>query len=350
MKIAIISINRPSFKAALKLARKLEDFEFTIYTKGDFESKDFKVINFVSLDHILPSIWKEVDAIVAILAIGAVVRKIAPLLEDKSKDPAVIVINLALDKIVPLIGGHLAGANELSTLLAKRLNAINFISTATDQTKTIAFDLIAKKNNWRIKNLHHLARISNALLNYEASVNEEKIKVVAPRKIFEYLLSIDKRYSLENISFDEVDNKTVIISPFQKDFDLLTLIPKVSIGIGCAKGISKELIQKALKEFLKENKILLEDIECFCSFEAKMKEKGLIDFAKELNKELKFFSKEEIDSVKLDPFLSLSKSFAKEIFEIAGVAEPCAILGSRFKELIIKKRAFFGKITFALAI
>ncbi len=52
---------------------------------------------------------KEYDAIIAILAVGAVVRKIAPLLKSKESDPAVLVINLKLDRVLPLLSGHLGG-------------------------------------------------------------------------------------------------------------------------------------------------------------------------------------------------------------------------------------------------
>ncbi len=138
MKIAIISINRPSFESSIELKEYLKDYNPTIYTKeGLIVQKD--IVKFKKLDDILPNIWKEYDAIIAILAVGAVVRKIAPLLKSKESDPAVLVINLKLDRVLPLLSGHLGGANELADIIGKRVpNCLNFISTATDQTDTLA--------------------------------------------------------------------------------------------------------------------------------------------------------------------------------------------------------------------
>ncbi len=100
-----------------------------------------------------------------IVPVGAVVRKIAPFLENKARDPAILVVNLSLNRVIPLLSGHLGGANSLSQTVAKRLNAINFITTASEQTKTLSFDLLAKSRGWRIENLKALARVSNRLID-----------------------------------------------------------------------------------------------------------------------------------------------------------------------------------------
>ncbi|MEO1953788.1 MAG: cobalamin biosynthesis protein CbiG, partial [Campylobacterales bacterium] len=139
LKIAIVTINQPSLDSACNLVPYLSEHQVDIYGKRDLKHNLNFLHTYKKLDDILPSAWANYDAIICILAMGAVVRKIAPLLQDKSSDPAVLVINLALDKIVPLLSGHLGGANELAdTLVSKLPNAINFISTATDQTNTLA--------------------------------------------------------------------------------------------------------------------------------------------------------------------------------------------------------------------
>ncbi|MEA3554638.1 MAG: cobalamin biosynthesis protein CbiG, partial [Campylobacterota bacterium] len=154
MKIAIVTINQPSLNSACKLVPYLENYEVDVYGKKDLKHNLDNLNLYNKLDDILPTAWATYDAIICILAMGAVVRKIAPLLVDKSTDPAVLVINLNLDKVVPLLSGHLGGANELADNIASNLpNCINFISTATDQTNTMAFEMVAKKNDWDIENL-----------------------------------------------------------------------------------------------------------------------------------------------------------------------------------------------------
>ena len=337
MKIAVVTINQPSLNSASRLMDYLDGYEVDIYGKKDLKHNldNLKIYN--KLDDILPSAWKSYDAIVCILAIGAVVRKIAPLLKDKSTDPAILVINLALDKIVPLLSGHLGGANSLANELVKRLpNAINFISTATDQTNTMAFEMLAKKRDWRIENLKALAKISNRLLN------KQEVKVATYKSIFD---SIPNKKNLKLVDFSSIDLDTVVISPIVKS-NSLTLKPKLSIGIGCNRDTSYIEIRDAFLEFLKKYNLKLEDIKDINSFEAKSDEVGLLEFVKRYNFNINFYNKDTINSLK-DNF---SKSASTKFFGLKGVAEPSAILGSKYRELIIKKEIYSKKITIAGAV
>ena len=338
LKIAIVTINKPSFESAKKLEAYLENVDIYISKKTPIDEElKTNYIVFDKLDDILPAAWKSYDAIICILAIGAVVRKIAPLLKDKASDPAILVINLALDKIVPLLSGHLGGANELANTLALKLpNAINFISTATDQTKTIAFEMVAKKYNWQIINLKSLANISNRLLN------KQSVKVATFKGIFETI----KEKNLELIDFENIDENSVIISPFEYEVKNLHLKPKLFLGIGCNRGTSLKEIEEALFIFLEKFKLNIEQIENIGSFDAKSDEIGLLEFAKKYEFDIKFFSKDSINSICTD----LSKSKATQFFGLKGVAEPSAILLSKFNELIIKKEVYNKKITIAGAI
>ncbi len=328
-KIAILTINNPSYESAEKLEKYLKNFSVEIFKKD----RDFK-----KLDDILPHLWSKFDAIVCILAIGAVVRKIAPYLKDKSSDPAILVINLDLTRIIPLLSGHLGGANELASFLEKNIpNCINFITTATDQKNVLAFEILAKKRGWRIENLKALANISNRLLN------NQKVGVFTCKAIFK---SIEKQKNLYLINDPkELDKNCVIIYPGIKSKNL-TMIPKVSLGIGCNKNTTKDEIQKAFFSFLDKFNLKIEDIKTLSSFEAKSEEIGLLEFAKEYNFDIIFYKKDEINSVET----ILSKSKATEFFEIKGVAEPSAILSSHYKELVFKKEIYNKKITIAGAI
>ena len=241
MKIAIITINQPSLNSAMELFTYLKDkYEVDIYGKKDLKHNFENLHIYNKLDDILPSAWITYDAIICILAMGAVVRKIAPLLVNKVSDPAVLVVNLALDKVVPLLSGHLGGANELADDLTKILpSCVNFISTATDQTNTLAFEMEAKKNGWGIENLKELANISNRLLN------KLIVKVATYESIFE---SLSKKENLELINFDAIDENTVVISP-NLESNNLTLKPKVYLGIGCNRDTTFKEIENGVKSF-----------------------------------------------------------------------------------------------------
>ena len=337
LKIAVVTINQPSLTAACKLVPVLDDYEVDVYGKKDLTHTLEHLHLYNKLDDILVPAWKEYDAIIAILAMGAVVRKIAPLLEDKATDPAVLVINLALDKIVPLLSGHLGGANELADTLTQRLpECINFISTATDQTKTLAFEMLAKKNGWQIENLKALAKVSNRLLN------KQEVKVATYPNVFR---SIPNKDNLTFVDFKNLDLDTVVIAPHISSGSL-TFKPQITLGMGCNRDTSFEAIEKAFNDFLTKHKLDVSQIKNIASFEAKKDEQGLLDFASYHNWEIHFYNKASINDLEQE----FSKSASTKFFGLKGVAEPSSILASTYKELIIKKEVYNTSITIAGAI
>ena len=337
IKIAIITINQPSLNSACNLVPYLENYDIDVYGKKDLKHNLSHLNIYNKLDDILPNAWKTYDAIICILAMGAVVRKIAPLLEDKATDPAILVINLALDKIVPLLSGHLGGANELANELTTLLpNCTNFISTATDQTNTMAFEMVAHKNGWKIENLKQLANISNRLLN------KLPVKVLTKKNLFDSLPSKD---NLELIEEKDLDENTVIISPLINKHNL-TLKPKVFLGIGCNRDTPFKTIDTSVKIFLEEHNLTMNQISNIASFKAKDDEKGLLEFAKKYSFDIQFYEKDDINSLEND----FSDSASTKFFGLKGVAEPSAILCSIYKEILIKKQVYNKSVTIAGAI
>jgi len=334
-KIALVSINQPSLNSACKLLDYMEDFEVTVYGKKDLEHNLENLKIYEKIDTVLEDGWKKYDAIICILAMGIVVRKIAPLLESKATDPAIIVMSMDLTKVIPLLSGHIGGANELSDLLASRLpNCMNFVSTATDQTKTFAFDMFAKKNNLEIENLKCLAKISNSLLN------KKEVEVKTYESIFE---TIPNKTNLKRVD-EQSSELCVNITPFTDDN--LSLKPKVYLGIGCNRDTSFEDIEASFFWFLEKHNLKKEQIENIASFEAKADEKGLLEFASKYNFDIKFYKEAEINSLQGE----FSPSQATKFFGLKGVSEPSSMLVSKYNELIIPKNVYEKKITIAAAV
>ena len=338
LKIAIISINQPSLNSAVRLSEYLNEYEVDIYGKKGLDHNFDNLLTYEKIDTVLENGWKKYDAIICILAMGIVVRKIAPLLESKATDPAILVMSIDLSKVIPLLSGHIGGANELSDLIVQKIDGcINFISTATDQVKVFAFDMFAKKYNMKIENLHKLANISNRL------INKQKVKVYSYKSIFE---TIEDKTNLELVSSADIDENTVIINSFNHSNDNLHLKPKIYLGVGCNRDTSFEDIEKAFIWFLDKYNLEKEQIENIASFEAKSDEKGLLEFANKYNFAIKFFDEKQINSLEGE----FSPSQATKFFGLKGVAEPSGVLISKYKELIIPKEVYEKKITIAGAI
>lgn len=264
------------------------------------------------------------------------VRKIAPYLEHKTKDPAVLVASLDLKKIIPLLSGHIGGANKLAEEIVQKIDgAISFTTTATDQTKTFAFDVFAKTNGFKIANIEKLARISNSL------INRKNVSVVTYKEFFKDLKS-DNLDFIDIKNPKETKNPKVYITPQNITGELL-LKPPVFLGIGMNRGTTADEIEKAVEEFLQKHSLALSDIQAVGSFDAKSDEKGLLEFLEKHGFEKNFFTKEDINSLEK----KFSKSKAEKFFEIKGVAEPSAYLLSKQKVIFAKKEVFNKKVTIA---
>ncbi len=342
MKIAIVTINNPSLKTAKKLISHLSNHECTVFNKNE-DSDNF--VKFDKIDDILSTAWVEFNAIIFLMATGAVIRKIAPYLKDKSTDPALLIMTLDLKKIIPLLSGHLGGANELANEISELIeDCINFVTTASEQIKVLAFDMFAKKMNYGISNLKSLAQVANKI------INKQIVQVVSYPSIIEELKNF-QGYQKGSINFFSPDNlesfdseiSTVYILPQKLPNNSLQLHPKeLALGLGMNRGTSTKEIKLAVLRFCFEHSISLKNITSLASFEAKFNEIGLLEYAKNIDKELKFFDEKEINALKQN----FSPSQAQKFFNIKGVAEPASLLASNTKTLFISKR-IYGNVTIA---
>ena len=107
---------------------------------------------------------EEKNILLFIGACGIAVRAIAPHLTDKLHDSPVLVMDEEGKYVIPILSGHVGGANEIARLLADRMQAKAVITTATDVNGSFAVDLFAKKNALSIENKNGIASISSKIL------------------------------------------------------------------------------------------------------------------------------------------------------------------------------------------
>ena len=104
------------------------------------------------------------DALIYIGAVGIAVRAIAPHCRSKAADPAVVVLDECGRFAVPLLSGHLGGANALARRLAAVCGAVPVITTATDLHGLFAVDEWAKRQGCIVAEPERIKRVSGALL------------------------------------------------------------------------------------------------------------------------------------------------------------------------------------------
>ncbi|MBF0626465.1 MAG: cobalamin biosynthesis protein [Magnetococcales bacterium] len=98
----------------------------------------------------LPGLFQDHDPLVFFAALGAVVRLIAPLLRSKREDPAVLAVDEAARFVIPVVSGHLGGANDQARRLATLLGAQAVITTASDVAGLPAVDLLGRDLGWQL--------------------------------------------------------------------------------------------------------------------------------------------------------------------------------------------------------
>ncbi|MBI2308122.1 MAG: cobalamin biosynthesis protein CbiG [Rhodocyclales bacterium] len=172
MKVAVVAITRHGVALAGRIVAALpgarlfapEKFaaEAALAAPGAAQTYAGKVGDQV------PTLFAAFDAVVAVVSLGAVVRLIAPHLGKKETDPAVVVVDEAGRFAIPVLSGHLGGANALAGHLATALGATPVLTTASDARQTIAVDLLGRELGWRLEASHdEIVRCSAAMVNDE---------------------------------------------------------------------------------------------------------------------------------------------------------------------------------------
>ena len=116
--------------------------------------------------------FAQADALIFVGAVGIAVRAIAPHLKSKTTDPAVVVLDECGRFAVPLLSGHLGGANALARALAEACGAIPVITTATDANGVFAVDEWAKAQGCAVLEPERIKLVSGALLAFTMSVDD----------------------------------------------------------------------------------------------------------------------------------------------------------------------------------
>lgn len=279
------------------------------------------------------------DLIVFVSAAGIAVRAVAPYLTGKAFDPAVVVIDEAGRFVIPILSGHLGGANELAQRLADGLGAQAVITTATDGRAAFAVDTWAAAHDCIVVDPQNIKYVSGALLRGEP---------VGLRSDFPVDGRLPAQVTLDGtpesgfcIGFD---TKAV---PFAHT---LHLVPRVvHLGIGCRRGTDAQTIEQAVQAALDAAGVPWEAICGIASIDIKQNEPGLLRFCENHSLTLIVFSAETLQSVRGDftpsDFVAHTVGVDNVCERAAVCAAVCAAAGGA---LLSRKRAQNG-VTVALA-
>jgi len=291
--------------------------------------------------------WTGAAELILVMPTGVAMRAIAPLLGDKASDPAVVCVDESGQWIVPLLGGHQAGANALAQALAEQTGGQAVITTASDVQGKPALDLLGKEAGWRIDPASALTHASASLVNDETLglVVDLGEKGSSP----EVQSLLDSADNIERIAdLDELDLDTYVAGLVVSDRaisdhhlhlmqkSVLYRPPTLVVGMGCKRGVPLTELQTALESTLREQGYALESVAALATVDLKADEVGLQQLATALKIPLRVVTSEQLRE--LEP-AGFSPSAATEKLDLPGVAEPCALIESAGGELVVRKQS-----------
>ena len=306
----------------------------------DVFAADWELTQCFGADHESLSDWtKRVfqpgNNLLFIGAAGIAVRAIAPYVSAKQSDPAVVVMDEKANWCIPILSGHLGGANLLANKLAKMTGAQAAITTATDVRGVWAVDSWAKQERLTVANPSGIKEISAGLLQGQTKklFSEFPISGKLPEGlVFSDAASCDIYIGIHRLT----DRKQ----------EPLYLIPAALIaGIGCRKGAQREQLDALFEEVLEQNNVWQQAVQKICSIDLKKEEPGLLDFCAEHFWKLKTYDAETLRNLK---GVFTASAFVKQVTGVDNVCERSAKKGSGNGEIRIPKTAQNG-VTIAVA-
>lgn len=279
--------------------------------------------------------WLPSRRFVFIMATGIVLRSIAPLIKDKKTDPAVVVLDEKGEYAISLLGGHLAGANQMAQEIAGFLNGTPVITTASDVNDLPAIDLWARDQGFRVENGALLARIGTTLVNNGSLLIFSERDLSLP----EAFVRVEKADSADMVvtSRKIVDRRSLRQTVY---FRPQTLV----LGIGCNRGTSAEEIEGVVMNTLDYKDLAFLSVCSLATIDLKAAEPGLRAFADKYHLPVAIFSADELNTV---AGIAVSDA-ALRATGAKAVAEPAAILASGGGNLIVSKQKK-GNVTVAVA-
>ena len=223
------------------------------------------------------------DKVVAVMASGAVVRILAPVLSDKMSEPPVLCVAEDGSSVVPLVGGH-HGSNELARELASALKSHAAITTAGDLRFGIALD--DPPAGWTLANPENAKRVMATMIAGE-EVRLQGRFINAARWLMESNLPLDDDGDCV-ISISETDREI-------GDLELIFYPKRHVIGIGCERGAEPDEVIGLVEETLRRNQIPIGCIAGVASINLKADEEAIHAVGQKFGVPVRFFSASQLE-------------------------------------------------------
>ncbi len=274
-------------------------------------------------------VFREADALIFVGACGIAVRGIAPHVRDKTTDPAVVSVDELARFVIPLLSGHIGGANALALELAEKLGASAAVTTATDVNGKFSVDAWAAERGLFLSDMKAAKAVSAAILEGPVPLKSDfPVRGTLPPGIVP----------------GEAGPVGICVSwrrqtPFKTT--LLLVPPVIRLGIGCRRGTPAEAVGALVD--LADHQVHPAAVKSVGSIDLKRDEPGLLDFCRERGWPVEYYTASQLEAAEGD---FTPSDFVRRTTGVDNVCERAAALGGG--RIVIQKTAGHG-VTVAAA-
>jgi cobalt-precorrin 5A hydrolase len=335
-RIAIWALTREGVRLGRRMRQHLTGSHLFLGGQaGDPVEKEFQ---FERFSDALQQHFQRYDGHVFIMAAGIVVRSVAQLLQHKTKDPAVVVVDECGQHAISLLSGHLGGANALARQIGDQIGARPVITTATDLQNVPAIDLIAQKRGLFIETPGNIRHVSMALLEGRSIYLHDPYGCLTGALPDGSLGGNSLSRASDDGGETLFRGPGVWVDDIRVDLPTGILILRPAtlfVGVGCNRGTPAAEIRALLDRVLDHHQLAVNSIAGLASIDLKADEKGVLELAAALKRPITFFARNQLAAV--TDILSPSTMVEKHV-GVKSVCEAAAILASGSGQLIAPKQ------------
>ena len=333
MRINVVAFSTNGCRTSIRIRDSMPGDDVRLFCKTTSERLGVQQIEGKTIDWVGES-FKECDAIVFVGSIGIATRYIAPYIRSKDVDPAIVCLDEHAHYTVPILSGHIGGANDLARRIAALLDSEAVITTATDINGRFSVDSFAVANGLRIMGLKTAKDVSARVLD------DRFVGFCSDHPV-------EGEFPLGMVPATEGEfGVSISTDPDRRPFDTtMRLIPMdIDGGVGCRRDTDPGALEEFVTGKLRELGISRARVGSVASIDLKKDEEAVLALARGFRAPARFYTAEELMAV---PGEFSESQFVKGITSVDCVCERSAV-ASGGGELILRKTSENG-MTLALA-
>jgi cobalt-precorrin 5A hydrolase len=359
-RFAVYAITRHGIEIAKRLTSQIEGVDLFVSQKLLSAAPEGALTLPLPMGPTLTETFTAYDCHVFIISVGAVVRMIAPLMQNKKVDPAVICIDDACKFAICVLSGHVGRGNAFTEKIAAAVEAMPVITTASDAIGTLTVDILGREFGWTLDDADR-----NVTRGCAAVVNSEKVLFVQeagepdwwPK---EKPLPNGVTYSntLEGVDPDNFeilliasDRELRAAHPGHWENSVIYRPKSLVVGMGCDKNADPGMVERGFLQLLERNQLSVKSVKEIGTIDVKKDEPAFVQLCEKYGWPLRIFTAQELDVV---AGIENPSETVKKFVGTRGVSEASALLASGADKLLVPKQIYTEpdagrSMTFAVA-